>query len=89
MHLIRLLRMAVEILATGKVQVKRPDAEDLKAIRQGALSFDELRCQAEDLGARLPTLAAASPLSDAPDEDRLNALCVELVEHVHLREKAR
>jgi len=33
MHLIRLLRMAREILETGVVHVKRPDAEELSAIR--------------------------------------------------------
>jgi len=36
MHLIRLLRMAVEVLSTGEVVVRRPDAEDLRAVRRGA-----------------------------------------------------
>ena len=42
MHLVRLLRMAGEILSTGEVVVRRPDAAELKAIRQGSLSFDAL-----------------------------------------------
>ena len=86
MHLIRLLRMAVEILATGEVRVKRPDAEELKAIRQGALPFDDLWQQAEELGARLPELAAGSPLPEGPDEERLDAFCADLVKRVFSRE---
>ena len=41
-HLVRLLRMGKEILLTGKVNVKRDDAEELYSLRKGAWSFDEL-----------------------------------------------
>ncbi|MEN0064727.1 MAG: nucleotidyltransferase domain-containing protein [Myxococcota bacterium] len=48
-HLVRLLRMAGEIIETGKVHVWRgpspdgpADHEELRAIRSGAWSFDEL-----------------------------------------------
>ena len=57
MHLLRLLRMAVEILTTGEVLVRRPDAEELKAVRRGSLTFDALLEQAEGLGSRLKALA--------------------------------
>jgi predicted nucleotidyltransferase len=85
MHLIRLLRMAVEILSSGEVIVRRPDAEDLLAVRRGALSFDDLLHQAEALGSRVKTLAEGSPLPPHPDEDRLNVFCAELVADVHRR----
>jgi hypothetical protein len=42
MHLVRLMRMGVEILTTGEVLVKRPDAEELLAIRNGAWSYDQI-----------------------------------------------
>jgi len=42
MHVVRLLRTAEEALSTGEVHVKRPDAEELLAIRNGAWSFDEM-----------------------------------------------
>ena len=42
MHVVRLLRTAEEALLTGEVNVKRPDAEELLAIRNGAWSYDEL-----------------------------------------------
>src|SRR5690606_9857781 len=42
MHLVRLMRMCREILETGKVLVKRPDAEELLSIRNGAWSYEQL-----------------------------------------------
>ena len=85
MHLIRLLRMAVEILSTGDVLVRRPDAEELLAVRRGALSFDALLEQAETLGSRLKAMADGSALPPRPDEHRLNSLCGEIVAAVHGR----
>jgi predicted nucleotidyltransferase len=78
MHLIRLMRMAGEILARGEVVVKRPDAEELLAVRAGSLTFDQLLAEAESLGARLPELARTSPLPAEPDVERLDALCADL-----------
>lgn len=48
MHLVRLMRMAEEILTEGKVLVKRPDAEELLNIRGGKWSLDELLKWAEE-----------------------------------------
>jgi hypothetical protein len=85
MHLIRLLRMAVEILSRGEVCVRRPDAEDLRAIRRGGLSFEALLEQADRLGEQIKTVAESTPLPARPDEARLNAVCAELVASVHRR----
>jgi predicted nucleotidyltransferase len=85
MHLIRLLRMAVEILTKGNVVVRRPDAEELLAIRRGSLSFDALLEQADDLGSQLAPLTATSALPVQPDESSLNALCGDIVATVHGR----
>jgi len=87
MHLMRLLRMAGEILETGRVLVRRPDAEELKAIRQGAWPYDVLLERAETLAEQLPALTRRSPLPVRPDLSRLNTFCAELVADV-LREPA-
>ncbi|HUR26759.1 MAG TPA: nucleotidyltransferase domain-containing protein, partial [Planctomycetota bacterium] len=79
-HLIRLLRMAAEILERGEVIVKRPDAEELRAVRAGALSYDALVAEAERMEARLDGLAKASALPERPDHDALDALCATIVE---------
>lgn len=49
MHLLRLMRMCKEILETGKVVVKRPDAEELLNVRFGRKTYDELIEEAEKL----------------------------------------
>lgn len=48
MHAVRLLRMGEEILREGIVHVKRADAKDLLAIRNGEWSYEQLLAFAED-----------------------------------------
>lgn len=48
-HLVRLLKMAVEILRDGEVIVKRPDAEELLSIRNGAWSYEQIVAYAEQM----------------------------------------
>ena len=49
MHLVRLLRMGKEILTTGEVIVKRPDAQELLDIRHGSMTYEEIVEYAEDM----------------------------------------
>lgn len=48
MHLVRLLRMGEEILRTGQVNVRRPDAAELLEIRCGSWSYDQLIAYGEE-----------------------------------------
>lgn len=82
MHLVRLMRMGVEILETARVVVRRPDRDELLAIRDGAWSYDELESRCETLRAQLAAAALRTQLPEAPDEDRLDALTVTIVERV-------
>lgn len=82
-HLIRLLRMCREILTTGEVIVKRPDAEELLAIRNGAWTADEVIDWAEKEDKALEAVTKNSPLPKSPDRVALDELCRELVcEHL-------
>lgn len=49
MHLVRLLRMGVEALRDGEIIVKRPDAEELLAIRNGSWTYEQIVQYAEDM----------------------------------------
>jgi predicted nucleotidyltransferase len=49
MHLVRLLRMGKEALEEGVLKVKRPDAEELLAIRDGAWTYEECVAYAESM----------------------------------------
>ena len=79
-HLVRLLRMGLEILETGLVRVRRPDRDELLAIRDGAWSYDELIRYVESLDQRVQEAAERSVLPDAPDDAALDRLCVDIVE---------
>jgi predicted nucleotidyltransferase len=82
MHLVRLLRMAREILSGEGVKVRRPDAEELLAIRAGAWSFERLEAWAVEQEATLGPIAEASPLPEAPDRKALDRLLVSVVEEM-------
>src|SRR6185436_3832728 len=49
MHLVRLMRMGLEILERGELLVRRDDAAELVKIREGALPFDDLLATAAQL----------------------------------------
>lgn len=51
MHLVRLMRMGEEALSEGKIIVKRPDAEELLAIRAGSWTYEEVIEYAEEKDA--------------------------------------
>jgi hypothetical protein len=80
MHLVRLLRMCREILAEGRVVVRRPDAEELLAIRSGAWPYERLIEWAKAEDQALTELMRTSPLPREPDRAAIDRLCVELTE---------
>jgi len=79
MHLIRLMRMGLEVLERGDLIVRRPDAAELIAIRDGALSFDELMAAAEDLQQQMELAARRARLPADVDRDRIEQLAVALM----------
>jgi len=79
-HLVRLMRMCREILTDGTVNVKRPDAEELLAIRHGAWSYDELIEWADKQDAEMQVLYDTSTLPVQPRTEEIDLLCQELVE---------
>jgi len=78
MHLIRLMRMCNEILRGEGVIVRRPDAEELKAIRRGSMTYEQLVEMAEALDKEAERLYATSQLPNAPDRVAINDLIVEM-----------
>lgn len=83
MHLCRLLVMGQEILREGRVQVRRPDGEWLRAVRGGLYSYPDLLAWAAEQTASLAELEASSPLPEEPDTAAVDALVVELQERFH------
>jgi uncharacterized protein len=78
MHLLRLLRMGEETLREGIVRVKRPDAEWLKSVRVGALTYEEVTALAADYESHLAEWIEHSPLPLEPDEAAADRLLIDL-----------
>ena len=76
LHLIRLLRMGCEILETGKVNVFRPDAQELLAIKRGEYSKDEILRMAASLEERLNEAYDHTQLPDEPNRAKIEAWLV-------------
>lgn len=78
-HLIRLLRMGIEFLETGHLQVYRTsDAEELKRIKRGQWTLDQVKDEAERLFAKVDPARVQSPLPPAPDSAAANRLLIEI-----------
>lgn len=78
-HLIRLLRMGSEFIATGNLQVYRTtDADELKVIKRGGWSLDQVKIEAERLFGGVEVARARSPLPPSPDAEAANALLIDL-----------
>jgi hypothetical protein len=77
-HLVRLMRMAEEILTEGRVLVRRPDAKELLEIRDGKINYADLIKWAEEQDAKLDELYETSDLPYSVDSERINQLLVQI-----------
>jgi hypothetical protein len=73
------MHTGVEILEHGELWVRRPDAEELAAIRGGALPFEALRARTDALRERMQAAARATQLPADLDRAWLDALALELM----------
>ncbi len=85
MHLVRLMRMCEEILTQHVVVVKRPDREELLAIRNGAWTYDDLITWATAMDSKMNMLYQESTLQKSADINKLDELCQRAVERMHDR----
>lgn len=70
MHTIRLLQSAEQILATGNLNIKVTNREELLNIKAGALEYDALLQKADDLIARIEALYETSTLPETPNQEK-------------------
>lgn len=80
MHLVRLMRMGVEIMEGKGVIVKRPDADELLAIRNGLWKYEDLLQWAENQEKRLDELYVTSPLQKSPPVAKLDTILQDVVQ---------
>ena len=87
-HLIRLLRMAVEFLETGQLNVfRKHDREHLMRIKQGLIPLKTIQEEAEELFTKTKAAKAKSPLPAEPNRKQINFQMQEI--YLHCYELAR
>jgi uncharacterized protein len=74
MHTIRLLEMAAEIMGEGKIQVRRPNRDDLLLIRKGEYPYEALIARAEQKLEEIEILAAKCALPEQPDKQLIQRM---------------
>ena len=74
MHLVRLMHMGVEALKTGDLRVRRNDAAELSAIRDGAVPFDALLTAISYLQESMEKAAATTTLPADVDHMQVDRL---------------
>jgi len=83
MHLIRLARMGCEALETGEYNVRRPDAEELLAIRRGEWTAERVEEVGMQLIDRMDEAVERSELPEHPDMRLINSWLVTLTKRLH------
>lgn len=84
MHTIRLLRMGVEFLTDGDMQVYRSaDRDELMAIRDGLVSVERLEQEAQRLLNSMKEAFLSTSLPAEPDYKRASELCAEVIQRAH------
>ncbi|HCO68163.1 MAG TPA: nucleotidyltransferase [Dysgonomonas sp.] len=78
MHTIRLLQVAEEVLREGKLNVRRPNREELLDIKSGNMDYDDLLAMADKLMSSIEYYAETSTLQDKPDIDLAERILVEM-----------
>jgi hypothetical protein len=76
-HAIRIGREAIELYATGRIILPRPDAADLIEIKLGRKSYELILEEIDGLLAALLNAADASTLRNEPDQEFIDDLICE------------
>lgn len=78
-HLVRLMTEGKELLLTGNITFPLENAEEIKAIKNGKYSYEEILDMAETMEKEFETWYEKSPLPKMPDRNKLKELYLEIV----------
>ena len=82
-HLVRLMRMGLEILIEGKVYVKRPDREEILSIKNGGWSYEQVIQFSKDMQVKLDEAYKTTKLPKAVNYEKVNELYHNIHEEYH------
>jgi hypothetical protein len=78
MHTFRLLDMAIEILGSGQINVKRSNRAELLSIRKGDFLYDDLIVKSEEKVQQIEMLYLRSPLPKQPNKAKIKTILIEI-----------
>ena len=79
-HLIRLLKMGIEFLVSGQMQVDRPEKHQLIEIKKGLWTLEQVKELADELFKTMEYAYINSKLKSKPDYDKANDLLIDITE---------
>lgn len=86
-HCIRLLRMGMEYLTTGELNVHREDASQLLDIKKGAWTLDQVKSEATRLFKLTDEAYVRSTLPNKPDYDKVEKLVMDILYYYITKEE--
>jgi uncharacterized protein len=78
-HLIRLMTEGKELLLTGNITFPLENSDEIRAIKNGKYSYDEILGIAENMDREFDTWYESSTLPKAPDRNKLLDLYIEII----------
>lgn len=78
-HLIRLLKMGIELLISGELNVWREDSQLYISIKQGEWTLEQVQKKADELFQLIEEAYVRSPLPNKPNKRQINQLCIEMM----------
>jgi uncharacterized protein len=85
MHTIRLLQVAHEIMTKGTITNKCANRDELLAIKNGQLSYDEIMHISKTLLSKIETASLTSSLPELPDSNEIIARLIKMREWLYNR----
>ncbi len=82
-HLIRLLKMGIELLSTGELNVLRHDSQELLAIKRGEWSLAKVEREANHLFPLMDEALVKTSLPDKPDYHKAEAICMKIIKRFY------
>lgn len=76
--LVMLLRLGIEFLETGKLTVTRPDAQELKEIKTGKWTLEQVKGESERLMDKIKHAKDISKLPEEPRYEEIEKLCIDI-----------
>lgn len=83
MHTFRLLDMAIEILTSGNINVKRTNRDELLSIRRGEWSYGDLIEKAEQKISEIEEVYKNSTIQDEPNKQEIEQLLVSFRKEIY------